>query len=50
MIKQRDYNYILDQLFLNSVKFSQKYKSDSIFSIIIYLYTQQLVVFQILIS
>lgn len=46
VIEQGDYNLILDQLFLNLVKFSLEYKPDGIFGTIIYLYTQQSAVFQ----
>lgn len=38
IIEARNYNLILDQSFLNSIKFSQKYKPDKIFDIITYLY------------
>lgn len=36
MIKQKDHNLILDEFFLNLLKFSHKYKLDGIFGIIIY--------------
>lgn len=38
IIEIRDYDFVLKQSFLNLIKFSQKYKSDKIFSIIIHLY------------
>lgn len=40
IVKQKDYNLILDLLFLNLIKFSQKYKSNNIFSIITHFYIQ----------
>ena len=48
VIEAGDHNLILGQLFLNSVKFSQKYKPDRMFNIITYLYMHQIVVFRIL--
>ena len=48
VIKHRDYDLVLGQLFLNSVKFSKEYKPDSIFDIITHLQTQQLTVFRTL--
>lgn len=50
IVEQRDHYLILSQLFLNLVKFSQKYKPDSIFETITHLYTQQSAVFQTLVS
>lgn len=44
-IKHQNHKLILGLLFLNLVKFSQKYKLDSIFDTITYLYTQSLAVF-----
>lgn len=45
ILKIGDHNLMLEQLFLNSVKFSQKYKPDGIFGTITYFYMQQLAVF-----
>lgn len=39
IVEQRDYDLVLGQSFLNLIKFSQKYKPNSIFDIITYLYT-----------
>lgn len=38
-VKADDYDLILSQSFLNSIKFSQKYKSNWIFVLIVFLYT-----------
>lgn len=48
IIETRDHNFVLEQSFLNSVKFSQKYKPDKIFDIITYVYLHQLTIFQTL--
>lgn len=40
MFKQGDYDLVLGQLFLNLVKFSQKYKPNGIFGTITHLYTE----------
>lgn len=50
VIKHRDYDLILGQVFLNLIKFSQEFKLNGIFSIIMHLQTQQLVIFQTLTS
>ena len=39
MVEIEDYDLVLGQLFLNSVKFSQEYKSDGIFGTITHLHT-----------
>lgn len=39
LVKQRNHDLVLGQLFLYLIKFSQEYKPDSIFDTIIYLYT-----------
>lgn len=48
MIETRNYDLVLEQLFLNIVKFDWIYQSNKIFGTITYPYTYQLVVFQIL--
>lgn len=50
VIEHGDYDLILGQSFLILVKFSQKYKPNSIFSTITHSQTQQLVIFQTLAS
>lgn len=45
IVETGDHNFVLGQLVLNSVKFSQEYKLDGIFGIITYPYTQQSAVF-----
>lgn len=49
IIEYEDHNLVLGQLFLNLIKFNQKYKLDRIFSIITHLQTQQATVFQTLV-
>lgn len=48
VVEARDYDLVLGQLFLNFVKFSQKYKPDEIFDTITYLHIYQTAVFHIL--
>ena len=48
VVKAGDYDFVLDQPFLNFMEFSQKYKPDKIFGTIIHPYTYQIVVFYIL--
>lgn len=48
VIEIEDYNLVLEQLFLNLVKFSQEYKADRTFGTITQLYFHQSVVFQTL--
>lgn len=48
VIEAGDHDLVLGQFFLNSVKFSQKYKLDRIYDTIIYLYIYQTAVFQTL--
>lgn len=38
MLEAGDYNLVLGQLFINFLKFSQKYKPDEIFNTIMYLH------------
>lgn len=45
IMETRNYNLVLEQLFLNLVKFSQEYKPDRIFGTIIHPFTYQLAVF-----
>lgn len=39
VIKHKDHKLVLDLLFLILIKFSEKYKPNDIFNIIIYLWT-----------
>ncbi len=48
VVENEDYDLLLGQPFLNSVKFSQEYKPDGIFGTIAHQYTQQSAVFQTL--
>ena len=48
VVEHGDHDLVLDQPFLNSVKFSQEYKSDGIFGTITHLKIQQSTVFRIL--
>lgn len=48
VVEHRDYDLVLGQLFLNSVKFSQKYKPDRIFGTMTHPQTRQSAVFQTL--
>lgn len=48
IVKARDYDLVIGQLFLNFVKFYQKYKSDKIFDTIIHLHIYQTAIFYIL--
>lgn len=50
VIEIGDYDLVLGQLFLNFMKFNQKYKLDKIYDIITYLHTHQIDIFYILIS
>lgn len=50
VIKVGDYDLLLDQPFLNSMKFSQEYKPDKIFDTITYLYIHQIDIFRTLAS
>lgn len=43
-----DHNLVLGKVFLNSLKFSQKYKPEEIFDIITHLHMHQTAVFRIL--
>lgn len=45
MIETRDYNLVLEQLFLNAIKFSQNCKQDGVFSSIIRSQTQKSAIF-----
>ena len=49
-LEARDHDLVLSQPFLNSMKFSQKYKPDGIFGIITHLYMHQTAVFRTLAS
>ena len=48
VVENRDYDRVLGQPFLNSVKFSQEYKPDGIFGTITHSQTQQSAVFRTL--
>ena len=48
MVEAGDHDLVLGQLFLNSMKFSQEYKPDGIFSTIIYSHIYQTAIFRIL--
>lgn len=50
MIKVGDHDLILGQLFLNSIKFSQEYKSDRVFGTITHSHTYQTAIFWTLAS
>lgn len=50
VIETRDHNLVLNYLFLNSIKFSQKYRSNAIFGTITHFYTYQLTMFWTLAS
>ena len=45
MVETGDHNLVLDQPFLNFVKFSQEYKLDGIFNTITHPHTYQMAVF-----
>lgn len=46
VIEVGDYDLVLSQLFLNSVKFSQEYKLDEVFGTVTHLHTYQMAVFR----
>lgn len=48
VVKHGDHDLVLGQPFLNAIKFSQNYKPDRVFGIIIHLQTKKLAVFCIL--
>lgn len=48
VIKIKDYNLVLNQLYLKFIKFYQKYKSDKIFSSITHFHTYETAIFYIL--
>ena len=48
VVENRDHDLVLGQPFLNSVKFSQEYKPDGIFSTITHIYSQQSAIFRTL--
>ena len=48
IVEARDHDLVLSQPFLNSVKFSQEYKSDRIFGTITYSHTYQTAIFRTL--
>lgn len=45
IVDTRDYDLIIGQLFLNVIKFSEKYELDRIFNILMHLYIYQIAIF-----